>query len=167
MCSSDLAGISTTPSLVLEGDQPKGEFGRTLIAGDITGDGYADLVVGAHGFDAGAGRHQGKIYIYLGGPKGLNGTAAQTILGEHKNDEYGRTFAIADMNGDGVNDLIIGTSGYNGELAYQGKVYVYKGTRTGLDPTPYFTAVGENSNDEFGRSVGGTDLNGEIGRAHV
>ncbi len=148
-------GASATPTIVLSGEG--GEFGRSLISGDFNGDGYVDLIVGAHGFDAGLGTHQGKVYLFLGGPKGLSATPAQTLVGEHKGDEYGRTFALADMNGDGIKDLIVGASGYNGDLEYQGKVYVYKGTKTGFDPKPIFTAVGEHSNDEFGRSVGAAD----------
>jgi len=155
------AGLSTTPSVVLESEQPKSEFGRTLIAGDINGDGYADVIVGAHGFNAGAGTHQGKVYIYLGGPKGISSTPAQTLLGEVKGGEYGRTFDIVDVNKDGINDLLLGASGYAGDIPNQGKAYVYLGTRNGVDPKPLFTYVGEKANDEFGRSITGADVNGD------
>ncbi len=155
------AGLVTTPALVLESEQPKSEFGRTLIAGDINGDGYADVIVGAHGFNGGVGSHQGKVYVYLGGPKGLATTPSQTLLGEVKGGEFGRTFDIVDVNGDGINDLLLGASGYGGDLSNQGKAYVYLGTRTGLDSRPYFTAVGEKTNDEFGRAISAADVNGD------
>lgn len=153
------AGVSTTPSVTLTGTQPKEEFGRTLTVGDINGDGYADVIVGAHGFDGGKGFHQGKFYVFLGGPKGLNTTPSQTFVGEHKNDEFGRSFTVADVTGDGINDLLVGASGYNGDLAYQGKAYVYKGSREGLSATPIFTAVGEHPDDEFGFAMAGADVN--------
>ena len=47
------AGVPTLPSVVLNGERQGGEFGRSLAAGDINCDGYVDVIVGAHGFDAG------------------------------------------------------------------------------------------------------------------
>ncbi len=154
-------GVSATPAWVLTGEQENGEFGRTLTVGDFNGDGYADVLVGSHGFNAGLGAHQGKVYLYLGGPKGLSTTPSQTMVGEHKGDEYGRDFDVVDMNGDGIVDLLLGASGYSGDIQAQGKIYVYKGTKQGLDPTPIFTAIGEGEHDEFGRSVSGADVNGD------
>lgn len=152
-------GLSTIPSTVLKGEQERSEFGRSMTVGDLNGDGYADLIVGAHSFDAGLGAHQGKLYVYQGGAKGVSVQPAQTIVGEHKGDEYARTFAVHDMDGDGINDLLTGASGYNGDQSYQGKAYVYRGTRKGLDTKPWFTAVGERSDDEFARSVTAADVN--------
>ncbi len=154
-------GVATVPTLVLQGEQSKGEFGRTLIAGDINSDGYADVIVGSHGFNAGEGTHQGKVFIYLGGPKGIDSTPSQTLLGEVKGSEFGRVFDIVDMNKDGINDLLISASGFSGEFRNQGKAYVYLGTRSGINPKPYFTAVGEKENDEFARSIAGADVNGD------
>ena len=153
------AGIATTPSTVLKGEKEKSEFGRSMTVGDINGDGYADVIVGAHSMDDGIGSHQGKLYVFFGSAKGVNDKPAQSIAGEHKGDEYARTFAVADMDGDGINDLITGASGYNGEQTYQGKVYVYRGTKSGLDTKPWFSAVGEHSDDEFARAVTAADLN--------
>lgn len=152
-------GIATTPSMVLQGDQAKSEYGRTMTAGDINGDGYGDLVVGAHGTNEGAGSHQGKIFIYYGGPKGISATPSQTLVGEHSGDEFGRTFDVIDMDGDGIKDLLLGASGHTGQLTSQGKIYIYHGTPKGLDPKPWFTRVGDNANDEFGRSLAGADIN--------
>ena len=155
------AGIATTPSIVLSGEQAKGEFGRTMTAGDINGDGYADVIVGAHGTDAGKGTHQGRVFIYYGGPKGIGATPSLVLTGENKGDEFGRTFDVVDMDKDGVNDLLIGASGHTGNLTSQGKIYIYRGTKQGLDPKPWFTRAGDNANDEFGRSLAGADVNGD------
>jgi len=152
-------GLASTPTTVLKGEKEKSEFGRSMTVGDINGDGYADVIVGAHSFDDGLGSHQGKLYVYLGSAKGVSDKAAQTISGEHKGDEYARTFAVFDMDGDGINDLLTGASGYNGEQTYQGKVYVYRGTKNGLETKPWFSAVGEHSDDEFARAVTAADLN--------
>jgi len=151
------AGIPTTPSLVLTGEGQGGEYGRNATAGDINGDGFIDVIIGAHGFN----NHQGKVYVYLGGPNGLSPTPAYTLTGEIANSEYGRALAVADMTGDGVGDLIVGASGFPGDLRDQGKVYVFQGGPTTLNSTPIFTMLGENANDEFGRSADGADLNGD------
>ena len=154
-------GIATTPSMVLQGDQAKSEYGRTMTAGDINGDGYADLIVGAHGTNEGAGTHQGKIFIYFGSSKGISATPSQTLIGEHGGDEFGRTFDVVDMDGDGIKDLLVGASGHTGQLTSQGKIYIYRGTPKGVDPKPWFTRAGDNANDEFGRSLAGADINGD------
>ncbi len=152
-------GLASTPSAVLKGEKEKSEFGRSMTVGDINGDGYADVIVGAHSFEGALGSHQGKLYVFLGGSKGVSDKPAQSIEGEHKGDEYARTFAVFDMDGDGINDLLTGASGYNGDQTYQGKVYVYRGTKAGLDTKPWFSAVGEHSDDEFARAVTAADLN--------
>jgi len=155
------SGIATTPAIVLSGEQAKGEFGRTMTAGDINGDGYGDVIVGAHGTDAGKGTHQGRAFVYYGGPKGIGATPSLVLTGENRGDEYGRTFDVVDMDGDGINDLLLGASGHTGELSSQGKIYIYRGTKKGLDPNPWFTRAGDKADDEFGRSLAGADVNGD------
>lgn len=155
------AGIATTPAIVLSGEQAKGEFGRTLTAGDVNGDGYGDVIVGAHGTDAGKGTHQGRVFVYYGGPRGIGAAPALALTGENRGDEYGRTFDVVDMDGDGINELLVGASGHTGALSTQGKIYIYRGTKQGLDPQPWFTRAGDNADDEFGRSLAGADVNGD------
>ena len=155
------SGIPKTPSVILLGEGNGGEFGRNLTAGDINGDGYIDAIVGAHGYNAGLGSHQGKVYIYLGGPNGLGPNPASTLVGEVQNSEFGRALAVGDMTGDGIGDLIVGASGFTGTLPNQGKVYVFQGGNMGIDSTPIFTMVGEHANDEFGRSADATDSDGD------
>lgn len=154
-------GITTTPAIVLEGEQAKGEFGRTMTAGDINGDGHGDVIVGAHGTDAGKGTHQGRIFVYYGGQKGIGAKPSLVLTGENRGDEYGRTFDVVDMNRDGINDLLVGASGHTGALSSQGKIYIYRGTKKGLDPQAWFSRAGDNADDEFGRSLAGADVNGD------
>ena len=154
-------GISSTPNVVLTGEGKGGEFGRNLTAGDINGDGFIDVIAGAHGYDSGIGSHQGKVYIYLGGPTGISATPAFTLVGEGLNSEFGRALAVADMTGDGIGDLIVGASGFSGALRDQGKVYVFQGGVAGIVTAPIFTMLGEHANDEFGRSADAADTNGD------
>jgi hypothetical protein len=74
-------------------------------AGDVNGDGYSDLVVGAPSFNQSQG--QGKAYLYSGGASGLSATASWTKTGADY-DAVGWSVASAgDINGDGYSDVVI------------------------------------------------------------
>jgi hypothetical protein len=98
-------------------------FGVTVAsAGDSNGDGYADLAVGAIGFNT----NTGKVYIYRGSAGGLNLTANWSVLGEAPLDQFGRSVAPAgDVNGDGYPDLAVGADANNSAT---GKAYLFHGS---------------------------------------
>jgi hypothetical protein len=131
-----------------EGGAPSDEFGRAVAtAGDVNGDGYSDVVVGAP-YNSENGVEAGKVYIYYGGPLGLSLTPAWTALGEAAYDGFGRVVGTAgDLNGDGYDDLVVGAPGREG-----GKVYIYYGSATGLGAVGW-TANGQYLRDEFGGTV--------------
>ncbi|RPI48080.1 MAG: hypothetical protein EHM56_14220, partial [Chloroflexi bacterium] len=131
------------------GETAGDEFGRSVAtAGDVNGDGYSDVVVGApynHEKAPGAG----KVYVYHGSDSGLGLVPAWTALGEAAEDGFGRVVGTAgDLNGDGYDDLVVGAPGHGG-----GKVYVYHGSATGLGAAGW-TANGQYARDEFGSAVG-------------
>ena len=73
--------LATTPAWTGSGDEDQAAFGRSVAtAGDVNGDGYSDIIVGAFGHDAGAGpdTHRGRAYVYLGSASGPATTAAWT-----------------------------------------------------------------------------------------
>lgn len=106
-------------SLVGEG------FGTAMTcAGDLTGDGVPDVVVGAPWADARAGR----VYVFSGAD--LKAGSAETvswweIASPDTEGWFGASVAIGDFNGDGVDDLAIGAPGAHSGL---GEVLVYDGT---------------------------------------
>ena len=65
-CGSS-TGLSTTPDWTAESDQTSAFLG-TLVgtAGDVNGDGYADVIVGAHRYDNGEA-DEGRAFVYHGG----------------------------------------------------------------------------------------------------
>ena len=86
-------------------------------AGDINGDGYVDLLIGADGYPAGS--NKGRSYVVFGGPgvgssgdillSSLNGTNGFKLDGENNGDASGVSVSAAgDINGDGIADLLIG-----------------------------------------------------------
>ncbi len=154
------SGLSATPAFTDVGTDVESNFGNAVAgAGDINGDGYADVIVGAPTSPA-VGEYAGKVYVYLGSPGGLLKPAAFVAAGENGDDKFGVAVAGAgDVNGDGFDDLIVGARGYQ---ASAGRAYIYAGCAGGPQATAIFTATGEAAGNNFGRSVSGAgDVNND------
>jgi hypothetical protein len=160
-------------------------FGYSVAgAGDVNGDGYADVIVGASRAattDNATATGQGRAYVYLGSATGLGSTAStrQTLNDPNTaatSDNFGYSVAAAgDVNGDGYADVIIGAAGAattdNATSTTQGRAYLYLGSATGLTNTAGTTAGTRqilsnpnttNAADSFGNSVAGAgDVNGD------
>ena len=128
---------------------------RTI--GDINGDGYDDLLVGASSAHNGTGM----VFLYTGSATGLSTEAVATILGENPNEYFGDKIAAAgDVNGDGYDDALIGAGGYyNGNS--RGRVSLFTGSPSGLTG-PAVAWTGEYLYVDFGFSIDGAgDVNGD------
>jgi hypothetical protein len=131
-------------------------------AGDVNGDGYADIVAGAYRDDA-SDEDAGAVRLYLGSPTGPALPAIAVAAGEAANDRLG--FAVngaGDINGDGFDDLLAGAYLNDAAATNAGKAYAYSGCAGGLLPGALFSATGEYAADSFGRAVAGVgDVNGD------
>ena len=123
-------------------------------AGDVNGDGFADVLVGAQRNDAG-GADTGQAYVY----SGATGLPVRVFIGETAGDYFGRSVSDAgDVDGDGIDDLIVGANCSDAGGPDAGRAYVYSGATNQL----LWTLTGEAAGDYFGFSASGAgDVNGD------
>lgn len=160
--------IDTTVDVTLRGVtmQAGAAFGRTMVTGDVNGDGTADVIVGAPLLDvSNALRDVGEAYVFLGA-SGLTGTptASATIRGQVSSPAYYSTsLTLGDVDGDGLLDMIGGAPGaeVNG-VAGTGRVSILLSgaTFTGiLNSTVSLLAPTLETDAGFGQAVASADLN--------
>ncbi len=131
-------------------------------AGDVNGDGYADVIVGAPSWTHGQ-EDEGAAALYYGSAFGLLSNPNWVVESNMPGAEFGISVKTAgDVNGDGYDDVIVGAHYYaNGQIDEGGAV-VYHGSASGLSHIPNW---GDESNQEgarFGLSVGTAgDVNGD------
>jgi large repetitive protein len=157
------SGPSTTPDWTTTGGQAAAWYGYSVAsAGDVDGDGYDDLLVGALLYD-GALSDEGGAWLYHGSASGLDGVAAWTATGGQQTANFGGQVASAgDVNGDGYDDVVIGARLYDSGQADEGAAWVYLGSATGLVTAPAWTGEGDQSDARFGHSVASAgDVNGD------
>jgi len=161
------SGLSSTPSLMLH-DGNFARFGASVApAGDVNGDGFGDLIIGAPGQT-----RLGQAFVYPGSASGLPSAAAWVTRGDSDTQgaaQYGNSVAGAgDVNGDGFSDVIVGEPGYYGPGGCQtGRAFVYFGSAQGLSTTPGWVMDGDAvclnlDSTNFGNSVASAgDVNGD------
>jgi hypothetical protein len=151
------SGIATSPSLTLTSAEQSLSFGNVVAgAGDINGDGFADLVVGAPQEDS----NRGAVYVYLGGPAGIPATASIKLAGPDSNSYFGSAVAsVGDTDNDGYADLLVGAP--NAYLSV-GAAYVFRGGPQGFAADPNLTIPGTPPGVAFGTTVASAgDFNGD------
>ena len=134
-------------------------------AGDVNGDGVADLIVGAPSNDAVAG-FAGRAYIFHGPFTGnlRAADAAAIVSAEAFGDNLGFSVAAAgDVNGDGTGDVLIGARSNDTRGTQAGRVYVFFGPLSGdVAATSADAIISGAAFNEIGRSVAPLgDLNGD------
>ncbi|GGX13000.1 hypothetical protein GCM10010297_38130 [Streptomyces malachitofuscus] len=164
----------STSDALTEGD------GLVGAIGDVNGDGYGDLVVGdpdepeRRGVDGELG---GRVLIWYGSAQGIGTHDEPVVISQdspgvpgagEKNDRFGASVAVSDLDGDGVGDIVVGSPGEAlGSVAGAGMITVVPGTRSG---TPGGGAVthhqetaavpgGSEPGDNFGTTVSAGDVN--------
>ncbi|MEU9387894.1 FG-GAP-like repeat-containing protein, partial [Streptomyces sp. NPDC048279] len=143
-------GVGPTPQAAITQDSPgvpgtthasgTSSFGSSLSVGDVNGDGYADVAVGAEFEGVGAAWQTGTVTLLRGSAAGLTGAGStrwtQNTPGvpdsNEKNDFWGSAVRLADLNGDRRADLAVGARYENGG---RGAVWALRGSSSGLTAT--------------------------------
>jgi len=149
-------GLSITPDWANEDERAGAWYGHSVAtAGDINGDGYGDVIVGAPSPSPSSETKLGRVYVYFGSAEGLSTTADWTHDGAQPQAWLGRTVRTAgDVNGDGYDDVIFGEHAWDdGGSKEEGRVFVFHGSPEGLGPTADWTVEGGRAGAMFSRWV--------------
>ncbi|EMJ60425.1 Ig-like protein [Leptospira sp. P2653] len=176
-----LGGINTSfygfANTTLTGALANEDFGSSLATGDMSGDGYTDLVVGAPSTTGGG---KGRIYVFHS-QGGLAGIATVTVAttgincnintcnyfkeGAANGDKFGFSLAVGNINGGDYDDIAVGAPGNNGGTAFanNGTIYIYYGTGAGLSTpntiTNNKTTLDSGKGAQLGYAVAIADFN--------
>jgi hypothetical protein len=155
--------FNQTPDAQFESNQAEALMGISVAgAGDVNGDGYADVIVGAYGYDNGQ-TAEGAAFFYFGGAGAFNTTADAQLEPNRVGALLGVSVAGAgDVNGDGYADLIIGAYFYSNEQTFEGAAYLYFGGAGAFNTSADAQLESNQANAEMGWSVAGAgDVNGD------
>ena len=177
----DLSTLNGSNGFEINGEAASDVSGSAVsAAGDVNGDGFGDILIGAYARDVNGG-NAGATYVVFGRGNGfdanldlstLNGSNGFEINGEAANDRSGFAVSAAgDVNGDGFADILIGAYGRDVNEAEAGATYVVFGHGNGLDAnldlstlngSNGFEINGEAANDQSGFAVSAAgDVNGD------
>ena len=157
------SGLSATPDWMVESNQADAAFGTSVsTAGDVNGDGFDDVIVGAPGFSNGQD-NEGAAFVYYGSATGLSPSQNKVVMSNQSASNFGWSVATAgDVDGDGYSEVIVGAPDYDNGQENEGAVFVYRGSAAGLDTTLKWTAELDQANAVFGTSVSSAgDVNGD------
>ncbi|HYV50832.1 MAG TPA: integrin alpha, partial [Dongiaceae bacterium] len=158
--ASNVNAIVQPTAFRFTGDQANWALGWSMdAAGDLDGDHYDDLIVGApQPFDVNSGR----AVIWFGQSSTLVAPSRLVLSGEVGSDRFGFSVSGAgDRNQDGFDDVIVGAPGHDSQGFDKGAAYIFLGGLT-VNAISDWKTVGGAAQDSLGYAVdGGEDVDGD------
>ena len=156
------AGLPLAPQQTFFGEASGARFGfSAATAGDVDGDGYDDVIVGAPGHrenDIG----EGAAYLFRGTAAGLVATSWK-VVGQEEGAQLG--FAVSgagDVDADGYAEVIVGAPGRSFNFVREGFAFLYRGGAGGLATVAVSAPRGNSDNALYGAAVANAgDVNGD------
>ena len=157
-------GFEQEPSYRLV-ERVSGEsFGVSLLTFDPDGDGWQDLAVGA-GTYSGVWSFEGAVHVYRSRASGPDSIPWVTLTGRATAAAFGRALDSADFDGDGRDDLLVGSPEGSWGQNREGRAEIFLGTGGGLSAFPTWSVEGGEPYAYFGFAVGVAALPPGDGRA--
>ncbi|KAJ7999299.1 hypothetical protein DPEC_G00192940 [Dallia pectoralis] len=147
------------PQHILRGEELASSFGYSVATADLNSDGWTDLIVGAPNYFDRKAEIGGAVYVFLN-PFGNWEYARPIRLNGTYDSMFGLTVNnVGDLDKDGHEDIAVGAP-FDGD----GKVFIYRGTSSGIDTKPSQILDGVNEGvKRFGYSIsGGLDIDGNL-----
>jgi hypothetical protein len=146
--------LSSTYAWKVTGGQLNANLGFWICGnGDLNGDGYDDVAVGAPKY-TNTITAEGALFVYYGSATGLSTTPSWVKYGEQDSADFGRCVSIeGDLNNDGYDDLVVGAPAYDNPSKNEGKAWVYLGSASGLSTTSSWTYESNRKSAKFGDAV--------------
>jgi hypothetical protein len=158
------SGFSATPQLTISGPEDGAHFGASIaLVGDVNGHGAPDILVGAplddgDGNATDDGTDRGRAFVFFGGPA-MDATPDVTMTGAEDGAQFGASVArIADTNGDGIDDWLVGAPLDDGdgnttdEGTDRGRAFFFFGSFA-PDGVADLTFTGPEAGSHFGAAV--------------
>ena len=148
------SGLASAPTWIEQGGQAGAHFGAALAgSGDVNGDGFGDIAVGAPDWTSGPGA-AGAVFVYAGSPTGPGGVPAASRFGAAAGEKFGAAIAMAgSVDGDNYCDLVVGAALASAGLTKNGRAVLYRGSASGLASNPAWSVAGDQDSARFGASV--------------